>query len=360
MRTKTILFVSLLVVFLATPLSSTWAQEKTKAKTIKFSLAHIYNPKSWNAIFSVPVLFQTVEKKMNGKYKLDVAYYAAGSLLSSTDIFGGVIKGIADVGWANFGLNPGLFPVMSTLGQPGIAPPASAYANALTTWEFYNEYKPKELDDVKVLLMCGVGPGWVHSKKPIRSVEDFKGLKVRVIGPGVDALKALGAEPIGIPSAEIYLAAAKGVIDAAVIPMGAVQAFKLDEVFSHSTFVPEIYNDGKYCVMNQKKWKSLPKDLQDAFNEVALDVVKLQGRIWSAFDPDMTIESYLPKTHEVIYLPEAEKAKLRNAMKPIRDKYVAYLNEKGFPGEKMVEEAGRLAEKNNKLKYAPWRPPKKK
>ncbi|MCJ7595575.1 MAG: hypothetical protein MUO52_12465, partial [Desulfobacterales bacterium] len=198
MRIKKRFFVSLLLVLLAIPFSLAWAQGGTKAKQIKLSLAHIYNPKSWNAIFSVPVLFKMVEEKTKGKYHLDVAYYAAGSLLSSADIFGGVGKGIADVGWANFGLNPGLFPVMTTLGQPGIAPPSSAYANALTHWEFYNKYKPKEVDDVKVLLLCGVGPGWVHSKKPIRSVEDLKGLKVRVIGPGVEALRALGAEPIGL------------------------------------------------------------------------------------------------------------------------------------------------------------------
>jgi TRAP-type C4-dicarboxylate transport system substrate-binding protein len=355
MRNKRRLFVSLLLVLVAIPLCSTWAQEKTKPQTIRLSLAHIYNPKSWNTIHSVPALFKMVEKKTKGKYKLDIAYYAAGSLLAAPDIFGGTVKAIADIGWANFGLNPGLFPVMVTLGQPGIAPPRHSYANALTYWEFYNKYRPKELGDVKVLLLCGVGPGWIHSKKPIRGAEDFKGLKVRVIGSGVDALRALGSEPIGLPSNEIYLAAAKGVIDAAVIPMGAVQAFKLDEVFDYSTFVPEVYNDGKYCVMNWRKWRALPKDLQNAFDSVAYDAVKLQGRIWSYFDPDVTISKYLPKTHNVIYLSEAEKTKLKELMKPIRDKYIASLNEKGFPGEEIVSEAESIAKKNNQTTYKPWK-----
>lgn len=359
MRMKNKFLVFLLVVVLAIPFSLAWAQEATAAQKIKFSLAHIYRPQSWNSKFSVPDLFRMVEERTKGKYTLDIAYYAAGSLLSSPDIFGGVIKGIADIGWANYGLNPGLFPVMSTLGQPGIAPPAHSYANALAYWEFYNKYKPKELDDVKVLVLCGVGPGWIHSKKPIRSAEDFNGLKVRVIGPGVVALKMLGSEPIGLPSAEIYLAGKKGVIDAAVIPMGAVQAFKLEEVFNYSTFVPEVYNEGKYCVMNLKKWKSLPKGLQAAFDDVAEEAVKVQGRIWSFFDPDSTIANYLPKTHNVIYLPKAESARLREIMKPIRDKYVAYLNEKGFPGEEIASTAGKIMEKNNQKKYEPWKPPAK-
>jgi len=304
-------------------------------------------------------LFQLVEKHTKGKYVLDISYYAAGSLLASVDIFGGVAKGIADIGWSNPGINPGLFPVMATLSQPGIAPAINAYANSLTWWEFYSKYKPKEMDSVKVLQYTSVGPGWIHSKKPIRRAEDIKGLKIRVIGPQVEAMKILGAEPIGLPSAEMYLAASKGVIDAALIPMGAVQTFKLDEVFGYSTCVPPLYNEGKYCVINWDKWKALPKDLQAAFEAAPGESVDLVGRIWSRLDPDMTIEQYLPKKHQLIYLPETEIAKLRELMRPIRNKYVATLNEKGFPGEEMVSEAGKIVERNNKKKFEPWKVPSK-
>jgi TRAP-type C4-dicarboxylate transport system substrate-binding protein len=347
------ILISLLIVLLVIPAAPAEAQK------IKLSLAHIYTAKSWNETYAIPALFQLVEKQTKGKYILDVGYYAAGSLLASADIFGGVAKGIADIGWSNPGINPGLFPVMSTLSQPGIAPAINAYANSLTWWEFYSKFKPKEMDSVKVLQYTSVGPGWIHSKKPIRRVEDIKGLKIRVIGPQVDAMRILGAEPIGLPSAEMYLAASKGMIDAALIPMGAVQTFKLDEVFAYSTCVPPLYNEGKYCVMNWNKWKALPKDLQAAFDAVTGESVDLVGRIWSRLDPDMTIEQYLPKTHELIYLPETEIAKLRELMKPIRDKYVASLDQKGFPGEQMVSEAAKIVEKYNKKKYEPWKLPAK-
>jgi TRAP-type C4-dicarboxylate transport system substrate-binding protein len=143
--------------------------------------------------------------------------------------------------------------------------------------------------------------------------------------------------------------------------MGAVQTFKLDEVFSYSTCVPPLYNEGKYCVMNWDKWKSLPKDLQAAFEAVAAtgESVDLVGRIWSRLDPDMTIEQYLPKKHQLIYLPEAETRKLRELMRPIRNKYVATLNQKGFPGEEMVSAGGEIVEKYNKKKYEPWKVPSK-
>ena len=356
MRTPNKLFLLALIAVLAIPVSlvCAWAGE---AQKISFSLSHIFAPKSWNEVYALPALFKLVEKQTKGKYALDVSYYPSGTLLNSPDIFNGVTKGIADIGWANIGLNPGLFPVMSTLGQPGIAPAANAYANSLTSWEFYKKFKPKEFERVKVLLMYGVGPGWVHSKKPIRSVEDFKGLKIRVIGPSVDGIKALGAEPVGLPSAEIYLSASKGVIDAALIPLGAVQTFKLDEIFSYSTCVPPIYNDSHYCVMSLDKWKALPKDLQDAFDAVAEDGVELVGRIWSHLDPDKTIAEYLPKTYQLIYFNESETARLKELMRPIRNKYIASLNEKGFPGEEIVNDAVKIAAQNNVKKFEPWKVP---
>jgi hypothetical protein len=73
----------------------------------------------------------------------------------------------------------------------------------------------------------------------------------------------------------------------------------------------------------------------------------------------MTIEQYLPKKHQLIYLSEAETTKLKNLMRPIRDKYVATLNQKGFPGEEMVSAGGEIVEKYNKKKYEPWKIPSK-
>jgi len=359
MRMQNKCLVFLFAAVLSIPFSLTWAQETTKGKTIKFSLAHIYTPKSWNETYAIPPLFKLVEKHTKGKYILNIAYYPAGTLLAPPDIYGGVTKGIADIGWSYPGLNPGMFPVVMTLGIPGIAPPSNAYVNTLTWWEFYNKFKPKEFNDVKMLLWCGVGPGWVHSKKPIRSAEDFNGLKVSCSGYAVGAFKALGAEPIGLSSAELYLAASKGVIDASLIPIGAVRTYKLDEVYDYSTCVPQIYNQAKYCVMNWNKWNALPKDLQAAFDAVAEEAVKTAGRVWDHFESPITMKEYLPKTHEIIYLPDTEAAKLRGLMKPLRNKQVVSLNEKGFPGEEIVSQAEKIMEKNNKKTFETWEPPAK-
>ena len=44
--------------------------------------------------------------------------------------------------------------------------------------DYYKKFKPKELDDVKVMYLHGHGPGLLHTKTPVRKLEDLKGMKI--------------------------------------------------------------------------------------------------------------------------------------------------------------------------------------
>jgi TRAP-type C4-dicarboxylate transport system substrate-binding protein len=108
----------------------------------------------------------------------------------------------------------------------------------------------------------------------------MKGLKIRCTGGGTLGVKAVGADPIGMPMGDVYLAAQKGVFDANVAPLEVLEGWKHHEVFEYSTFVPQFYSEFFHINMNWAKWKALPKDLQDAFDAVAMDAVKDAGQIW--------------------------------------------------------------------------------
>jgi hypothetical protein len=55
-----------------------------------------------------------------------------------------------------------------------------------------------------------------------------------------------------------------------------------------------------------------------------------------------------PGGHELIYLSDAEAARWKDAIKPIRDAYIAELKGKGFPGDEIAKTAAQIAEANNK------------
>lgn len=327
------------------------------AEKITLGFGHIWPATHYCQAYQFTRYFKMVEKAAGGKYTLDIKWYPVGTLLGGAELYDGVVKGIVDSGTSSLIYTPGRFPVMITLYQPGVAPPDNSDAGAYTGMEFYKKWKPKEFDEVKVLYFYATGPAWLHTKKPISSLADIKGLKVRATADNVEVFKLLGAEPTSMVMGETYLAAKKGIIDSLISPLETLEAWKHAEIFDYSTFVPHFYSSFFWLGMNWDKWKALPKDLQAAFDAVAEDAAKEAGAIWQYFQlKAMDFSKAKPGGHQFIRLSEAEWARVKEMIKPIRDKYIAELNAKGFPGKEIVENAGKIMEKYNKLKYEPWKP----
>ncbi len=301
--------------------------------------------------------FKMVEKAANGKYTLDIKWYPGETLLKATDTYDGVIKKIADIGVTSLGYHPGRFVASLALSQSGTVPVQSSVAACKTVWEFYKKLKPKEFDEVKVLYLSGTGPGWIHSNKPIRKVEDLKGMKIRVTGAGVAGVKAVGGEPVAMPMSEVYIAAKKGTIDALLAPNEVLKAWKHAEVFKYSTFMPFFYSEYYFLYMNRDSWQALPKDLQAAFDAVADNAVEMTGQIWDYFSKDAEdFAKKLPGGHEFIYLSDTETAKMNKALNNITEEYIATMNSKGLNGKEIVAEVRKIAAKYNKEPYKPWKP----
>ncbi len=334
-----------------------WVRPALPVETIDIGFAHIWPATHMLNTEQFPRFFKMVENATKGKYKLNIKYYPVGTLLGGAELYDGVVKGIVDAGSSVPSYTPGRFPVMLTLSQAGIAPPTSADSAARIVWEFYNKYKPKEVQDLKILYWYATGPGWLHSKTPVHKLEDIKGMDIRATGASAVAIKAVGANPVAMPQGEVYLSAQKGIVKASVAPIEVLQGFKQAEVFDYSTFVPFFYSEQFYTVMNWAKWNKLPKDLQAAFEAVAEDAMKEAGQIWEHIQKlgrEYSLKK--PKGHQFIILSKEEEARWIKLLEPIKKDYINTLNSKGYPGEEIVKEAGRIAEKYNKLKYEPWKP----
>ena len=355
---KRILFGLLVLTLVALPLSGACAPAAPPvAETITIGFVHIFPPTHYAAAEQFPSYFKMVEEATKGKYILDIEYYPVGTLLGGSEICDGVATGIAEAGMTSIAYTPGRFPVMMTLNQPGIAPPVNADAASYAWWEFYNKYKPAEFDDVKVLYGSATGPGYLHSKTPVRSVDDMKALTIRVTGAGVEAVKLVGAEPFACPMGDVYISVQKGLANALVSPPETLDGWKHHELFDYSVSMPYFYSEFFYYVMNWDKWNSLPKGLQDAFDDVAEDAIKEAGALWQYQQKvGMDVASASPGGHEFTELPDAEVAKLRELIAPLRAAYIAELNALGLPGEEIVNEAAKIMEKYNKLEYEPWQP----
>jgi TRAP-type C4-dicarboxylate transport system substrate-binding protein len=328
-----------------------------QVQTIELGLNSMQPATHYVITEQLPAYFKKVEDAAGGKYKLDINYYPAGALVAPDKTYDSVVQGVVDMGQACFSYTPGRFPIMWTMYKPGVAPPNDCNAASAGIWEYYNTMKPAELDDVHVLLLWAVGPGWLHTHEPVTTVEDMKGLKIRSTGAFVDAVKLVGAEPVSMPMSDTYLAAQKGLIDATVSPNEALETFKFSELFPYSTFLPTFYSHFQFLVMNQDKWNSLPKDLQDAFNAVADETITEAGEMWEYYNTHgKEFAAAESGGHEFIILSDAEEGKLLEAIEPVRESYIEELNSKGFDGEEIVNTAHDIMEKCNAQTYGTWNP----
>ena len=127
-------------------------------------------------------------------------------------------------------------------------------------WDMVIESNYEEMQTQ--ILLVRISPGALHTKTPINSVEDLKGIEMRVTAPSSDAMTALGAIPIAMPMSESYEALSKGIVQGALNPSEALEGWRMAEVTDYTTIAPVFYSDFHYITMNYDVWNSLTPDIR--------------------------------------------------------------------------------------------------
>ncbi len=166
-----------------------------------------------------------------------------------------------------------------------------------------------------------------NSKRPINTVEDIAGLKLRVIpnAINVDWVKALGANPTPLAFPEVYAALEQKAIDGQENPLNVILANKFAEVQKFLAITNHQYNP-QSLILSKKVWDTLAapekKILQDAATEAA-QFQRKTSREASAG----TLDALKKAGMQVTEFSPAEQAKLREKLKPVIDKHGAALGD---------------------------------
>lgn len=284
-----------------------------------------------------------VEKRTNGQ--VVVEYFPGQTLTKANQVYDGVVTGLSDIGLALFGYTPGRFPVMEAVDLPlGYT---SGMAATLVVNDVYKKFNPKELQDTQVMYLHAHGPGVLHTKdKPVKKLEDLKGLKIRGHGTLTKIAKALGATPVAMPMPETYQSLQKGVIEGALYPMEANKGWKLGEVTDYTTACFSMaYTSSFFVVMNKDKWNSLPVDTQKIIGEINQEWILKHGQAWDSSD----MEGYrytLILGQSIFGLDKKEAARWKAAVRPVIDDYIGDMDKKGFNGKEIVDFTVSVLEKN--------------
>jgi tripartite ATP-independent transporter DctP family solute receptor len=171
------------------------------------------------------------------------------------------------------------------------------------------------------LCMYESGARSVYAKKPIKSVADMKGVKIRVQQSDlfVSLVNAMGASPTPMPMAEVYTALKTGLVDAAENNYPSYDEAKHYEsapVYSETMHVmtPEV------LVFSKKVWDTLTKEEQADLRKAAKDSVPYYVKLWEAKEKDAKAD-VLKGGATIIPASQIDKASFVNAEKPVWDKF---------------------------------------
>lgn len=313
------------------------------AEPITLRLAHQNPDTGWSSANCSDVWSKNIEKASGDKIKIQTYY--GQTLAKGKDMWNSVKSGITDIGWCFHGYWPGMTPVADVISLPAL-PFTTAEKGSEALWKLYEQFPEVKNDfkDVQVLLLYTSDPySLITTKKPVRTMEDLKGLKVRMTGgPPTDMMTALGGVPMLIAMPDVYLSLQKGVIDGMGAPYEAIQAFRLYEVIEHhlAAVFPAVYFS---ISMNKAKWNSLPKDVQDAImSESALKGSKFWGANFFDALKKILMEKITAEGKKINFteLSKEERAKwLEVGGKPIWDKWVKEMEGKGVANAKKILDA---------------------
>jgi len=286
-----------------------------------------------------------LEKRTNGRIK--PTYYPGATLNSPQQMYDSVVQGVADVSNHIIGYSVGKFPLTEVLDYP-LGIPSGLVATKLMN-AYYEKFKPKEFDEVKIMYLHGQGPTFVSTRsKPVNKLEDMKGLKIRVSGTAAELVTLLGGVPVAMPMQEAYDAISKGVTDGIICSFEPLMTWKIGEVVKYTTETYGVSYSATFVVtMNKAKWSTIPAADQKIIESLNKEWIEYHGKLWDKWDNEAR-EFSKKLGNKVIKLSPQEHARWKEKAEPMFTKYIAKMKEKGLPGDQVVLFARDYLKKNTK------------
>jgi TRAP-type C4-dicarboxylate transport system substrate-binding protein len=254
--------------------------------------------------------------------------------------FDAVKDGLVDVSYVTASYTPArhILPLLPELPGGGDTALVNSVAYSRIHWKHFQ--KVGEYKGVKLLGVFTHGPGQMFTKRPIASINDLQGLKIRTGGGVAEAVaKALGASAFVKPAPESYELLKGGVADGVFFPLESIISFKLDTVLEQATVFPGgMYSSAFGFFMNEEKWHKLPKQDQAAIEKLSGEhLARLAGASWDEADRK-GVEALKKSGVKIVNADPAFVAEVQRRSAPIVGDWVKQASAKGVDAAKILAE----------------------
>jgi TRAP-type C4-dicarboxylate transport system substrate-binding protein len=250
---------------------------------------------------------ERVEKETDSK--IDFELFLDASLLGPDEMLKGIQDGRADMSFLVTFAYPGEFPLNQLASVPFLATDSFAAREAWRSLAVDNDDVKAEWDrnGVVPVVWGAAGNTAAGLRKPVTSLDDLKGLRVRAIGVQAGAWKGVGAEPVAIPATDVYESMDRGVIDGwGSMPLEtAAGNYRLDEV-SPYIVDPGLgqFVNAATGAMSAKTWEKLPEDVQNIMREESDRLVETASADIMQGESDRICDNVAESGAEIQVLPE--------------------------------------------------------
>jgi TRAP-type C4-dicarboxylate transport system substrate-binding protein len=328
--------------FLASTLASLAApailrHARADAPQFTFKLHH-----SFSAVSSAHDKFlapwsRQVEAQSGGRIRIDLfpSMQLGGA---PADLFDQARDGVADIVWALPCNTPGRFPKIEAFELPFV-PSRRALVSSKALDDYARQNLAEEFREVHAISFACSDRAVLHTNRPVYTIEDVRGQRLHVPTRFAgEALRALEAVAVPMPSAQLPLAIAQHVVDGCVDPWDLVPTLRLNDLLkTHTEFADASLSSTTFVLaMNKAAYDKLPRELKSVIDSNSgLAAAGMAGAMWdvqAAAVVDMVSERGDPVT---TLLPEAV-AHWRKATAPVIDAWLKDFKERKIDGAKLL------------------------
>ncbi|MBO6541411.1 MAG: TRAP transporter substrate-binding protein [Rhizobiaceae bacterium] len=267
--------------------------------------------------------------------ELTVSMFPGGALNSSPPKqYSILLDGVADIAFHLPGYTAQLFPITTSVTTPGMCADAVECTEAM-----WRAIEPIEKEfDAKILALWANEPQVLFTKdKPIRTLEDIKGLVVRVTSAqDIPFTEALGASAVSQPVSVINQNLSNGVVDVVSIDPSAALSFKLSEPANYITTNVPGAGSAFVLLMNRALYDGMSDQEKAWVDEASGKWLSMEGAKMYRAIGQKGIDVSAAAGVEIIELDAEERARWDAAIQPAMDEWLASEVGQGLTGAQVM------------------------
>jgi tripartite ATP-independent transporter DctP family solute receptor len=289
------------------------------AGAVEFRSADVHNSDDYPTVAAVKHMSELLEKRSNGKYKIKV--FNKSALGSEKETLDQVKIGALEMNRVNISALNSICPKTLVPTMPFLFDSIAHMRKSLDGPIGDEILQGCEKEGLVGLAFYDSGARSIYAKKPVKTLADAKGLKIRVQQSDlwVALVSAMGANATPMPAGEVFTALKTGLIDAAENNIPSYDGFKHYEAVkfysrTEHSMAPEM------LVMSKAIYDKLSKADQELFRSTAKESVAFQRKKWDEQEAK-SLEVVTKGGAQII--ADVDKASFRSAMTPVYAKFIS-------------------------------------